>query len=74
MKAKKRTYITDILIVLLVIVLSLFILDGKKFYTIPNDNILDYNEDLLYQSMPTAKKWTCYPMKTLIIHRFIFTK
>lgn len=56
MKAKKRTYITDILIVLLVIVLSLFILDGKKFYTIPNDNILDYNEDLLYQSMPTAKK------------------
>lgn len=55
MKKRKRTYITEIFIVILLIFLSFFIIDGKKFYTISNDDVLEYNEDLLYQSMPTAK-------------------
>lgn len=74
MKAKKRTYITDILIVLLVIVLSLFILDGKNFILFQMIIYWIIMRIYYIRVCQLQKKWTCYPMKTLIIHRFIFTK
>lgn len=51
---KKNIIITNIIIATLVLILSLFIIDGKRIYTIPKNSIVKKNEDTIYKNLPST--------------------
>lgn len=55
MKRKKSQIITNILIVVLVILLSFFILNGSQLYTISNRNVLEENIETIKDNEPAAE-------------------
>ncbi len=51
---KRKIIITNIIIAVLVLLLSLFIIDGKKIYTIPKKSIVQKNEETIFKNLPST--------------------
>lgn len=51
---KRNIIITNIIIAVLILLLSLFILDGKQIYTIPQKSIVQKNEETIFKNLPST--------------------